>query len=75
MAVLLANLVKATHAGVKTEGVPLAAGSGAVWIDYANEELMLLNTFVIAVATWFTPLIAARAIKQTRRAYSTKSWP
>ena len=26
---------------------------------------MLLNTFVVAVATWFTPLIAARAIKQT----------
>jgi hypothetical protein len=24
---------------------------------------MLLNTFVVAVATWFTPLIAARAIK------------
>ncbi|MDR3754905.1 MAG: hypothetical protein P4K78_13850 [Terracidiphilus sp.] len=45
------------------------------WIHYANEELMLLNTFVVAVATWFTPLIAARAIKQTRRAYSTKSWP
>src|SRR5208337_815325 len=51
------------------------SGGGAVWIDYANEVLMLLNTFVTATATWFTPAIAATAIKQTRRAYSTKSWP
>jgi len=41
--------------------------------DYANDALTFENTFVTADATWFTPLIAARAIRQTSRAYSTKS--
>ena len=41
--------------------------------DYANVLLTLLNTLLTAVATCLTALIAARAIKQTSKAYSTKS--
>jgi hypothetical protein len=40
---------------------------------YASDALMLLNTVVIAVATWLTPVMQAKEIKQTTRAYSTKS--
>jgi hypothetical protein len=41
--------------------------------DYAREVLMLEKTAVTAVATCLTPAIAASAIKQVSKAYSTKS--
>ena len=43
--------------------------------SYASELLTLVNTFVTPLATLSTPAIAARAIKQTRRAYSHKILP